>query len=117
MGALSTMHRRGRIRRGIPNKDPLRKVTGHDGNGREILECGHHRYPREDFIGPTNAARRRCSGCAPVCVCGDKRGQHSRMGVTLRCARQGCECTEYEPRAAPSSPPTPEDRPSAEKEK
>jgi hypothetical protein len=41
---------------------PLRKIVGHNGP-KEILECGHEQYPRQDFMGPTNAVRRRCAEC------------------------------------------------------
>lgn len=70
MGSLSTMHRRGRFRKPRTNRNPLRKVVGlepvdpsADLWGREILECGHRQRPREDFIGKTNALRRRCWQC------------------------------------------------------
>jgi len=29
----------------------------------ELLECGHKQRARSDFIGPTNANRRRCRQC------------------------------------------------------
>ena len=55
-----------------PNRDPLREIIGRDmvelspGGTRvphEILECGHDQLPVEDFIGKTNAKRRRCWQC------------------------------------------------------
>lgn len=30
---------------------------------RELLECGHLVPVKSDFVGPTNAARRRCGKC------------------------------------------------------
>lgn len=46
---------------------PLRRIVGErvDDNGvmRERLECGHEVPRREDVIGATNAARRRCRHC------------------------------------------------------
>lgn len=61
------MHCRGKIRRGRANADPLRKEVGEalseGGHPREVLECGHKVRPREDWIGPTFAARRRCPYC------------------------------------------------------
>jgi hypothetical protein len=52
------------------DRGPLRKVieTRHIAwNGitiaRELLECGHLIPCRKDFVGPTNAARRRCGKC------------------------------------------------------
>lgn len=70
MGSLAKLHAQGGIRhaRGSRiNRDPLRKVVGHETNEygalREVLECGHRIVPREDFIGPTNAYRRRCWRC------------------------------------------------------
>lgn len=62
MGNLRKMHSQGRIRKGKTNRDPLRKIVGYE-NGLEVLECGHHQRPREDFIGVTNATRRRCWKC------------------------------------------------------
>jgi hypothetical protein len=41
----------------------LRRIVGFDGDGRELLACGHAIWPREDMIGPTNAIRRRCPRC------------------------------------------------------
>jgi len=29
----------------------------------EVLECGHTMRPREDFVGETNATKRRCRQC------------------------------------------------------
>lgn len=57
------------IRRGSnPNRDPLRRVVTRGwndaGNEVEDLECGHRIHVREDFVGPTNAVRRRCWQCA-----------------------------------------------------
>jgi transcription elongation factor Elf1 len=47
---------------------PLRKIvkTRRDEHGLvvEVLECGHEQRPVQDFIGETNAARRRCRKCA-----------------------------------------------------
>jgi hypothetical protein len=63
MGSLSEMHRKNRFRKPAPNRAPLRKIVGYDGH-REVLECGHTQNPREDFIGETNAVRRRCQKCA-----------------------------------------------------
>lgn len=50
---------------------PLRRVVGlvdvEVVPGRwlqhELYECGHTRAPKEDHIGRTNAARRRCFKC------------------------------------------------------
>jgi hypothetical protein len=69
MGVLSKMHRRNRFRKPRPNRAPLRRVVGRETVapplewGREILECGHRVFPRHDFIGETNAYRRRCRLC------------------------------------------------------
>ena len=57
------------IRRGSnPNRDPLRKIVseyvGNFGRRMERLECGHEIAQRQDFMGPTNALRRRCHHCA-----------------------------------------------------
>jgi hypothetical protein len=41
----------------------LRKVVGHDREGRELLECGHTIWPRQDMAGEYPAARRRCLRC------------------------------------------------------
>jgi hypothetical protein len=66
-GSLSKQHSQGKMRRGKPNTDPLRKVIrtglGEYGN-REELECGHLIVPPTDFIGETYATRRRCYYCA-----------------------------------------------------
>jgi hypothetical protein len=71
MGSFAKMHRENRFRKPRQNTAPLRKVVGRepldpatDQWGREILECGHRQHVREDFIGPTNANRRRCRQCA-----------------------------------------------------
>lgn len=55
-------------------KGPLRKVLGRievpiePGSStfliEELYECGHHRLPKHDIIGETNAYRRRCHKCA-----------------------------------------------------
>lgn len=52
------------------NRGPLRKVIGHrtiERGGitcdRELLECGHLIPCRHDFVGLTNAERRRCGKC------------------------------------------------------
>jgi hypothetical protein len=53
---------------------PLRKVLGHrparkpDGTRYfnihdEVLECGHAAHIKSDFMGETNAYRRRCRKC------------------------------------------------------
>jgi hypothetical protein len=56
---------------------PLRKITGEkmveiktaQGGStgvfikHEVLECGHTMAPRTDFVGATNATRRRCAKC------------------------------------------------------
>lgn len=77
-GTLSRMHKRGKMRRGKPNRHPLRKIVGFqprsimvDGAeiampAKEVLECGHKVNVREDFIGPVTASigqRRRCKFC------------------------------------------------------
>lgn len=31
--------------------------------GHELYECGHHRPPKQDIYGNTNAFRRRCNDC------------------------------------------------------
>ncbi len=54
-----------KFRRGPANRDPLRKIVGYE-NGLEILECGHHQVPVQDFVGPTNAVRRRCWRCGRI---------------------------------------------------
>lgn len=48
--------------RGRINRDPLRKIVGHE-DGFEVLECGHRQRPKTDFVGETNAQRRRCRKC------------------------------------------------------
>jgi hypothetical protein len=68
MGSLAKTHASGHIHHhGRVNRNPLRKIVGHETNEygalREVLECGHRVVPREDFIGPTNATRRRCYQC------------------------------------------------------
>jgi len=55
-------HKKGGFRRGPANRDPLRKIVGRDGNF-ELLECGHKQLPVKDFMGETNAVRRRCWQC------------------------------------------------------
>lgn len=52
------------------DKGPLRKIVGHRkikymgiDVERELLECGHLIPCRSDFVGPTNAQRRRCGKC------------------------------------------------------
>lgn len=49
-------------RRGTVDRRPLRKIVGTNA-GKEVLECGHEQRPREDFVGVTNASRRRCDYC------------------------------------------------------
>lgn len=44
------------------NAYPLRKVII-DGVFEETLECGHTIPKPRDFVGPTNAYRRRCRYC------------------------------------------------------
>jgi len=44
------------------NKYPLRKVVI-DGVLEETLECGHTILKPRDFVGFTNAYRRRCKQC------------------------------------------------------
>ena len=47
---------------------PLRALVGHGCNDAgvpvEMLKCGHWTRVREDIVGETNAARRRCKRCA-----------------------------------------------------
>lgn len=49
------------------DRGPLRKVVGlkevRTQVFHELLECGHTKPVRVDFVGPTNAARRRCCKC------------------------------------------------------
>lgn len=50
------------------HKGPLRlivRVFPHPkyGTPEELLECGHVQLLRSDFIGQTNAVRRRCRKC------------------------------------------------------
>ncbi len=53
------------------DRGPHRKVievrefplTGNITVFRELLECGHLVPIKNDFVGPTNAARRRCGKC------------------------------------------------------
>lgn len=46
---------------------PLRRIVsegvGEHGVETETLECGHTLHRKQDIIGPTNAARRRCRHC------------------------------------------------------
>lgn len=46
---------------------PLRAITGYTespaGAPLEVLECGHTQHIRQDMIGETVAARRRCRQC------------------------------------------------------
>lgn len=70
MGTLSRQWKRGgRIAgRKQVNRAPLRKIVDYKERpyplpALEVLECGHEVRPREDMIGPTNAARRRCRRC------------------------------------------------------
>lgn len=48
-------------------KAPFRRVLGEHQNAAgswvEELECGHEQHKRSDYIGPTNAYRRRCLKC------------------------------------------------------
>ena len=53
-----------------PNKNwvkrPLRKIIKAEiveGRTLETLECGHQQYAVQDFIGETNAEKRRCRKC------------------------------------------------------
>lgn len=65
-GQLSRMHSRGvDFRPHRINRNPLRRVVGREGF-REVLECGHTIHPPRDFIGETNAVRRRCWRCAAL---------------------------------------------------
>ena len=59
-------------RKGKVNMNPLRKIVKEEmrqlGDSsvealHEVLECGHAVLPREDFVGRTNAYRRRCWQC------------------------------------------------------
>ena len=63
-------------KKGNINRDPLRKIVGHEQVSigvydtvgelfvtRERLECGHLVRPTEDIFGETNASSRRCRGC------------------------------------------------------
>lgn len=56
------------------NRGPLRKVVGIKevlpDCFHELLECGHTKPVRTDFVGPTNAARRRCGKCKSVAQAG-----------------------------------------------
>lgn len=52
------------------DRGPLRKIVDYRTIlfhgvkvGREVLECGHMIPTRKDFVGETNAARRRCGKC------------------------------------------------------
>ena len=57
------------------NRRPLQKIVGHEPvtvNGREVsglwmdvLECGHKQPEKQDFMGVTNAIRRRCRSASP----------------------------------------------------
>jgi hypothetical protein len=55
------------VKRTAASRGPLRKILREERNEHgllvEILECGHQQFQREDFIGPTNAYRRRCRKC------------------------------------------------------
>jgi hypothetical protein len=45
---------------------PLKLADGRDSEYsilHEVLECGHTMRPREDFVGETNASKRRCTQC------------------------------------------------------
>lgn len=46
---------------------PLRKIVAEGvnehGGQTETLECGHTILRKQDLMGPTNAARRRCRKC------------------------------------------------------
>lgn len=66
MGTLAELHRKGRMGARTINRNPLRKIVRQAGGpaGKELLECGHEQHPRQDFIGITNAVRRRCWQCA-----------------------------------------------------
>ena len=44
------------------NAYPLRRVVAEFGN-QEELECGHIIFKPRDFVGYTNAYRRRCKQC------------------------------------------------------
>lgn len=81
-GMLSRMHKKGRIRRGAVNRDPLRLVVEYvvlDGiHPREVLECGHKLTVRQDFIGDcpstVGVSKRRCPYCARPAPGADKEG-------------------------------------------
>lgn len=52
-------------RKGHVNRNPLRKIVDWDGEF-ETLECGHKQRQKSDFVGPTNAERRRCRQCGKL---------------------------------------------------
>jgi hypothetical protein len=58
---------RGSVRRRQTLRCPLRHIVGEGidehGVNIETLECGHVVRRRQDFIGETNAVRRRCRAC------------------------------------------------------
>lgn len=66
------MRRNGDFRKPKANRHPLRKIVDHvygDEDGEfmsllfEVLECGHRQTTKQDFVGETNAERRRCRKC------------------------------------------------------
>ncbi len=59
---FAELHRKGRMGARTTNRDPLRKIVKYS-HGYETLECGHVQLPRRDFVGLTNAVRRRCKQC------------------------------------------------------
>lgn len=76
MSAFGNRHQR--TGRKGQNRNPLRRVVerttrevwvGHESNARcferpaERLECGHVVPVKTDFVGETNAVRRRCREC------------------------------------------------------
>ena len=54
-------------RSGLQRASNGRDYGDEDGNFRtlifEILECGHRQLPKRDFVGETNAYKRRCRKC------------------------------------------------------
>jgi len=51
-------------RRRAPLRKVIRELQNAAGSWMEVLECGHQQHKRSDYIGHTNAIRRRCLKCA-----------------------------------------------------
>lgn len=106
MGTLADLHRKGRMGARTTNRNPLRKIVKYS-HGYETLECGHAQRPRRDFIGETNATRRRCKRCGAKeaerasredCLrCGYTITSENPSGECPKCYRPGCQecCIDF----------------------